>query len=99
MGLQRSEEHTSELQSHSDLVCRLLLEKKKTRGDRLAILASQHGHSLSPAAAYEALGLTDWTYDALDIGADDLPVLLSVFFEECGELPDTNPFPTRRSSD
>src|SRR5437588_6100846 len=35
----RSEEHTSELQSHSDLVCRLLLEKKKT-----AILA------LAPAA-------------------------------------------------
>src|SRR5438132_4593225 len=28
-GLSRSEEHTSELQSHSDLVCRLLLEKKK----------------------------------------------------------------------
>src|SRR5260221_10631997 len=28
--VQRSEEHTSELQSHSDLVCRLLLEKKKT---------------------------------------------------------------------
>src|SRR5438034_2314702 len=27
--LERSEEHTSELQSHSDLVCRLLLEKKK----------------------------------------------------------------------
>src|SRR5438034_8026255 len=28
----RSEEHTSELQSHSDLVCRLLLEKKKKCG-------------------------------------------------------------------
>src|SRR5437667_1756414 len=27
----RSEEHTSELQSHHDLVCRLLLEKKNTR--------------------------------------------------------------------
>src|SRR5438132_6822131 len=27
--IDRSEEHTSELQSHSDLVCRLLLEKKK----------------------------------------------------------------------
>src|SRR2546421_8904483 len=27
---ERSEEHTSELQSRSDLVCRLLLEKKKT---------------------------------------------------------------------
>src|SRR5438034_7117407 len=29
--IRRSEEHTSELQSHSDLVCRLLLEKKKTQ--------------------------------------------------------------------
>src|SRR5260221_2015057 len=27
----RAEEHTSELQSHSDLVCRLLLEKKKSK--------------------------------------------------------------------
>src|SRR5438034_8880752 len=34
-GRLRSEEHTSELQSHSDLVCRLLLEKKKgKRGAR-----------------------------------------------------------------
>src|SRR5260221_5109933 len=30
----RSEEHTSELQSHSDLVCRLLLEKKKNTTSR-----------------------------------------------------------------
>src|SRR5437588_9499453 len=30
----RSEEHTSELQSHSDLVCRLLLEKKKQERER-----------------------------------------------------------------
>src|SRR5438132_5757020 len=30
----RSEEHTSELQSHSDLVCRLLLEKKKNQMQR-----------------------------------------------------------------
>src|SRR5947207_9726195 len=29
----RSEEHTSELQSHSDLVCRLLLEKKKKKNN------------------------------------------------------------------
>src|SRR5438132_3220927 len=29
----RSEEHTSELQSHSDLVCRLLLEKKNRQQD------------------------------------------------------------------
>src|SRR5712664_1765192 len=31
IGRVRSEEHTSELQSRSDLVCRLLLEKKKNR--------------------------------------------------------------------
>src|SRR5260221_3956441 len=31
----RSEEHTSELQSHSDLVCRLLLEKKKNEDQRV----------------------------------------------------------------
>src|SRR5476649_2449276 len=34
-GVRRSEEHTSELQSHSDLVCRLLLEKKKKLPPRL----------------------------------------------------------------
>src|SRR5216683_5564721 len=33
--LPRSEEHTSELQSRSDLVCRLLLEKKKKNGTEL----------------------------------------------------------------
>src|SRR5260221_5346405 len=33
----RSEEHTSELQSHSDLVCRLLLEKKKKQKRQLRI--------------------------------------------------------------
>src|SRR5256885_12682610 len=32
----RSEEHTSELQSPCNLVCRLLLEKKKTHEDRSA---------------------------------------------------------------
>src|SRR2546430_3691813 len=37
----RSEEHTSELQSQSNLVCRLLLEKKK--GQRLHLLAPAPG--------------------------------------------------------
>jgi shikimate dehydrogenase len=38
------------------------------------------GHSLSPLlhrAAYAALGLADWTYDALDLGADQLPELIA----------------------
>src|SRR5438034_330164 len=44
---ERSEEHTSELQSHSDLVCRLLLEKKNTNRDRL-----RSPRSPSPVAAW-----------------------------------------------
>src|SRR5438034_5108649 len=38
----RSEEHTSELQSHSDLVCRLLLEKKKTKTKQITRKTKHH---------------------------------------------------------
>src|SRR5437773_8856350 len=37
-GQDRSEEHTSELQSHHDLVCRLLLEKKKKKKKKRIII-------------------------------------------------------------
>src|SRR5437773_9054041 len=37
----RSEEHTSELQSHHDLVCRLLLEKKKKKINHVSIKISK----------------------------------------------------------
>src|SRR5438105_10515271 len=41
---ERSEEHTSELQSRVDLVCRLLLEKKKkTPGTELPVDQDHHG--------------------------------------------------------
>src|SRR6266540_4476059 len=41
----RSEEHTSELQSHHDLVCRLLLEKKKTPKTRYLPYNNQNSKS------------------------------------------------------
>src|SRR3954465_6995358 len=47
---------------------------------RAAVLGRPVAHSLSPVlhrAAYAALGLTDWTYDALDLGAEGLPGLLA----------------------
>src|SRR5438034_2298632 len=51
----RSEEHTSELQSHSDLVCRLLLEKKKRL--RCARPESSCARGVArPATAMAALG-------------------------------------------
>src|SRR5438034_6647742 len=40
----RSEEHTSELQSHSDLVCRLLLEKKKYVKDDTVVISQNIEH-------------------------------------------------------
>src|SRR2546430_12864947 len=43
VGCERSEEHTSELQSQSNLVCRLLLEKKKKLGHRARV---QHASNL-----------------------------------------------------
>src|SRR5260221_8763592 len=39
--VERSEEHTSELQSHSDLVCRLLLEKKKKKQKNTLVLSTR----------------------------------------------------------
>src|SRR5688572_31949752 len=41
----RSEEHTSELQSQSNLVCRLLLEKKKVRRRLVALTLDIHGRA------------------------------------------------------
>ena len=55
------------------------------RPQRAAVVGRPVSHSLSPVlhrAAYAALGLTDWTYDALDLGAEDLPVLLAGLGEE-----------------
>src|SRR5260221_8827877 len=52
LGKSRSEEHTSELQSHSDLVCRLLLEKKKTRAGRL--------DALPPACCLKSAAWSTW---------------------------------------
>src|SRR2546427_9228912 len=45
----RSEEHTSELQSQSNLVCRLLLEKKKTTEREQAIKLTNHTPHLCPS--------------------------------------------------
>src|SRR5438132_10260261 len=42
--LTRSEEHTSELQSHSDLVCRLLLEKKKKKRNKTLVTEKSQKH-------------------------------------------------------
>src|SRR2546427_9052037 len=55
---QRSEEHTSELQSQSNLVCRLLLEKKKKKNTTIVQPRQNHEtHSakLTPASHTHAV--------------------------------------------
>src|SRR5690349_22474847 len=55
-GLGRSEEHTSELQSRRDLVCRLLLEKKKKKKNKtnpkteqlINVTSTQYANNRSP---------------------------------------------------
>src|SRR5256886_6807196 len=61
--VERSEEHTSELQSQSNLVCRLLLEKKKHYRTMPTIL--HHGYKLR---------LSPWIY----IGSVELSPLLVI---------------------
>src|SRR5436190_11624219 len=51
----RSEEHTSELQSHSDLVCRLLLEKKKTKNKHTKITKLTSSHSASDSSFFHSV--------------------------------------------
>src|SRR2546430_3617012 len=71
----RSEEHTSELQSQSNLVCRLLLEKKKIAGTvccdrperRRAAGANDYGTQLpEPVHALYTRMLTDSEHSATD---------------------------------
>src|SRR5438477_1564454 len=53
--LRRSEEHTSELQSHVNLVCRLLLEKKKTPQTSRPALPASSLRQMPRASAAAAL--------------------------------------------
>ena len=52
---------------------------------KAAVLGSPIAHSRSPQlhlAAYRALGLTDWTYDRIECGADELPDVVGGFGPE-----------------
>src|SRR5476649_3091542 len=49
----RSEEHTSELQSHSDLVCRLLLEKKKRKDNHIINLKTETNNTLKCKSSHD----------------------------------------------
>src|SRR2546430_8832787 len=60
----RSEEHTSELQSQSNLVCRLLLEKKNKRLNLVSLLAFCFNLCLNGVASYPSL--VSWITHSVD---------------------------------
>src|SRR5260370_14752145 len=55
----RSEEHTSELQSHLNLVCRLLLEKKKKNKARHTACCDEHQKTMLKVCSHEFLQRTE----------------------------------------
>src|SRR5690349_3611503 len=79
----RSEEHTSELQSRRDLVCRLLLEKKKVIPDHWA---GSHALLTRPPLSPNRI-------------PDSVRLACVIHFACFRSHPDLHSFPTRRSSD
>src|SRR3954466_7733505 len=70
----RSEEHTSELQSHDNLVCRLLLEKKKNKTE---IKSNQHNTSMH---SHIALSHAHTLYSCVLVVLCRSVILYSLFF-------------------
>src|SRR5476649_1879451 len=62
----RSEEHTSELQSHSDLVCRLLLEKQKL--PRLSSKAASLAQSNRSSISIMRIAFVNWPLHPMPLG-------------------------------
>src|ERR1035438_6234382 len=87
----RSEEHTSELQSLRQLVCRLLLEKKIAAGQERSFAARQllrAGVSLSPPGRRAASCMADLFF--VFLWAPDAKRFFGSFFKGC-EHPENSP--------
>src|SRR3954464_15260975 len=91
----RSEEHTSELQSHDNLVCRLLLEKKK---DEAHELSHAHLTRTRPPRGARAV-CAGWRAGGGGRRRRGPPEgrwgVAPCFFLKSGPPPDAHPFPPR----
>src|SRR3954464_3337134 len=90
----RSEEHTSELQSHDNLVCRLLLEKKQNAGHAAAGIG-YHAHGGDDRCRGSARAWRGWTERGVAsrtcVGATC--DRLCIFFLKNRAPPKFSPFP------
>src|SRR3954462_6499918 len=91
----RSEEHTSELQSHDNLVCRLLLEKKEQRNDRDGAREWSGGCGVVRVCAVPAPPESAASPPIPRAPSTATFPFLSFFFLKVGAPPELNPFPPR----
>src|SRR6266849_6742331 len=98
---QRSEEHTSELQSRVDLVCRLLLEKKKNDGARREVEESGKDIIQADDAGHYLMVVPKASQPIRGMGAQRVGMKRGYlfFFLMIRRPPRSTLFPTRRSSD
>src|SRR4051795_4693288 len=90
----RSEEHTSELQSHSHLVCRLLLEKKKNEPRRPRIAPQRTTKQEDDTDRLRVLAWPRTPPASPSAGPfAGRPVLPLVFFFNDSATPEISPFP------
>src|ERR1039457_7229534 len=92
----RSEEHTSELQSPCNLVCRLLLEKKKLKVQRGSQLQARGAFGPAPHHAARALaqGRLEASPQARRLSGAKIPAFLFFFFLMTGPPRNSPLFPT-----
>src|SRR5882762_2935293 len=97
----RSEEHTSELQSHLNLVCRLLLEKQHLHeAVRASLLESKIERARRQKSRMARDGQGHENGTRLVRPAPAMFQVATVFFvKTAGDHLDLHSFPTRRSSD
>src|SRR4051795_3945122 len=96
----RSEEHTSELQSHSHLVCRLLLEKKKKSQTITDHPTPTAMHAIGPRRARRRICWDTGVTAAVSLRvAVVLSFFFFFFFNDTATTEIYTSFPTRRSSD
>src|SRR5476649_1205428 len=76
----RSEEHTSELQSHSDLVCRLLLEKKKKKDAQRSLSVNNKTQTENQPVAKLQSNLHMLNYGGLIVGVTVVGDVIQFFF-------------------
>src|ERR1039457_2972227 len=79
--MNRSEEHTSELQSPCNLVCRLLLEKKKTQITSLSATSEPHWPTITPPHyVHDRRDTSDTCVASMSIDSQAYPSIARFFF-------------------